>query len=80
MRTKYYAIACVLATLLLSACSSYFMVKDPVSGKEFYTDSVSKKGGGVVFKDARTGEEVRLQNSQIQEVTKDQYRAATGKQ
>lgn len=81
MRTKFHATACVLAALLLSACSSYYMVKDPVSGKEFYTSSVSKKsGGGVIFKDARTGEEVRLQNSQIMEVTRDQFRAGAGRQ
>jgi PBP1b-binding outer membrane lipoprotein LpoB len=75
MQPKYLVIA--LAAMLLSGCTDYYMVKDPQTGKAFYTTSISqKKGQAVVFKDTVSGSQVTLQNSQVTEISKDEYKAA----
>jgi hypothetical protein len=75
MHPKYLLIA--MTALTLGACTSYYMVKDPQSGQQFYTTSISqKKGQAVVFKDAASGAQVTLQSSQVSEISKDQYKAA----
>jgi hypothetical protein len=72
-------VSLALVTLALTACSStYYQVKDPVSGKEYYTTSIKRSGDTVQFKDARSLSEVRLQNSEIMQITKDQYKSKTG--
>jgi pyruvate dehydrogenase E2 component (dihydrolipoamide acetyltransferase) len=52
-------------------------VTDPQSGKEYYTDNVDKvkMSGAVKLKDARTGSEVTIQNSEVKEISKDEYKA-----
>jgi hypothetical protein len=64
------------AALALMGCASYYMVKDPASGTEYYTTKVKNSHNAVVFKDAKTSAEVTLQSSQVLEITKDQYEAA----
>jgi hypothetical protein len=75
MHPKYLLIAA--SALMLGACTTYYMVKDPQSGQQFYTTSISqKKGQAVVFKDEASGAQVTLQSSQVSEISKDQYKAA----
>ena len=60
----------------------YWMVTDPVSKNLYYTEEVkqSKSGvGAVKFIDAKTGSEVNLQNSELKEITKDEFKAGVGK-
>ncbi len=65
----------------LSACSStYYLIKDPQSGREYYTSELHRSGNNVSFQDAKTLSKVTLQNSEITEITHDQYRANTGNQ
>jgi hypothetical protein len=64
------------AALGLMGCSTYYMVKDPGSGTEYYTTKVKKSHNAVTFRDAKTSADVTLQSSQVLEVTKDQYQAA----
>ena len=67
------------ATLTLAACGgNYYLVKDPHSGREYYTTAVERSNGGIRFRDGKTQTSVMLQNSEIIEVSKDQYRASTG--
>jgi hypothetical protein len=66
------------ATVLfgLGACgSTYYLVKDPHTGREYYTTAVEQSNGGIRFKDGKTQSTVMLQNSEIIEISKDQYRA-----
>ena len=58
--------------LLLAGCAStYYKVWDPVSRNAYYTDRVDSVGGGAVkLKDARTGNTVTLQNSEVKEISK----------
>jgi hypothetical protein len=70
----------IVLTLGLAGCSStYYLVKDPSTNTEYYTTSVKKSGSAVEFKDAKTLTDMTLQNSQVSEITEDQYRAATGR-
>jgi hypothetical protein len=62
--------------LLAAGCASYYRVTDPVSGREYYTEKVeSDRGGAVKLKDARTNSVVTLQNSEVKEISKEDYKA-----
>jgi len=71
----------VLALLLLSGCGGYWMVTDPTTKNVYYSEDVqqSKSTGAVKFIDAKTGNSVNLQNSEVKEITKDEFKAAVGK-
>lgn len=70
-----------LILLLLAGCGGYWMVTDPTSKNVYYTEEVeqSKSTGAVKFIDAKTGTQVNLQNSEVKEITKDEFKAAVGK-
>ncbi len=62
--------------IVVVGCASYYKVTDPQSGKEFYTQEIDNiKGGAVKMKDARTGSIVTLQNSEVKEISSDEYKA-----
>ena len=67
--------ALVLVALLLAGCGgNYYKVSDPSTGNEYYTQKVDKRGSGAVtIVDAATGDEVTLQNSQVSEVSKEEF-------
>ena len=70
-----------LILLFLAGCGGYWMVTDPTSKNVYYTEDVeqSKSTGAVKFIDAKTGTQVNLQNSEVKEITKDEFKAAVGK-
>ena len=56
------------------------MVKNPSTGNIYYTDNIDKeKSGAVKFKDANTGSEVTIQNSEVSKVPKEEYKKNTEK-
>jgi hypothetical protein len=62
------------AFLAVAGCASYYEVKDPQTGKGYYTTGLDQSGNGAVtFTDARTGDKVTLQNSQVEEITQQQF-------
>ncbi len=67
----------VLGLVLLAAgCASYYKVKDTQSGKEYYTKDIDHiHGGAVQLKDTRTGSVVTLQNSEVKEISSEEYEA-----
>jgi uncharacterized protein YceK len=66
--------------LLFSGCGSYYKVTDPSSSNVYYTTKIDKeRRGSVEFKDANTGSTVTLQNSEITEISKDEFKANTEK-
>ena len=75
------AVAVALVALGLAACGggSYYKVTDPGNGKDYYTEDVKRSGPAVMFKDAQTGAETTLQNSQVLEIDKRTFEAAVGK-
>ena len=77
MRVTSIAAALIgLCTLAGCASTTYYQVKDPGTGKTYYTTSYEKdKSGSVSLKDDKTKSEVTVQSSEIMEITKDQYQA-----
>jgi len=70
-------VAAVLGLFLLVAgCASYYKVRDPQSGNVYYTQKVDYVSGGAVrMMDARTGSMVTIQNSEVKEISSDEYKA-----
>lgn len=70
------AMAAVLASVLgaLSGCTSYYRVTDPGTNRVYYTTDLERgHNGTIAFRDARTGNEVTIQNSEVAKVTKEEY-------
>ncbi len=71
---SFVAVLCLV--LLVTGCASYYKVTDPQSGKVYYTEDIDNvRGGAVKMKDARTGSMVTLQNSEVKEISSDEYKA-----
>ncbi|RPJ37764.1 MAG: hypothetical protein EHM27_12190 [Deltaproteobacteria bacterium] len=69
----------VLCLFILTGCGGYWQVVDPTTKDVYYTKNVKKeKRGAVRFIDAKTGVLIILQNSEVIEVSKDQFRKAVG--
>ena len=65
-----------LGLVLASGCTSYYKVTDPSTGKTYYSTEVKQhSSGATTLKDARTGDEVTVQNSDVQKVNKEAYDA-----
>lgn len=62
----------------LPACSSYYHVTEPTSGRQYLTTSVDESArratGAAVFSDAVSGAEVSLANSEIVKIGEVEYR------
>ena len=70
IRTAVLAVALVG----LSGCTSYYRVTDPSTSRTYYTKELKDSNGGAVkFQDGNTGEEVTIQNSQVEKVDEQQY-------
>jgi hypothetical protein len=54
-------------------CAHYYEVKDPVTGNVYYTEELEREGSAAVFKDARTGQEITIQNSEIREIDESDF-------
>jgi uncharacterized protein YceK len=62
--------------LLVSGCASYYKVRDPQTGDVYYTKKIDNlRGGALKLKDARTGSMVTIQNSEVKEISSDEYKA-----
>ena len=60
--------------LSTAGCTSYYRVTDPTTGRNYYTTRLDEqRDGSVQFKDARTGNEVTVQNSEVKKITKEEY-------
>jgi hypothetical protein len=71
-----WLVAGLCVGLLVVGCASYYKVTDPQSGKDYYTQEIETlKGGAVKVKDARLGSTITLQNSEVKEITSDEYKA-----
>ncbi len=68
-----------IGLLFLAGCGGYWMVTDPISKNVYYTDSIIESRGGIRFIDAKTGDDVTLQNSQVREISKGEFKTAVGK-
>ena len=63
-----------LGLVLISGCTTYYKVTDPSTGKVYYsTDVTQRTSGATTLKDARTGDEVTVQNSEVQKIKKEAF-------
>ena len=70
-------ISLILSAFVFGCGTTYYQVRDPSSGSTYYTTQVEEeKGGAVTLKDHRTNAQVTIQNSEVMEMTADQYDAA----
>src|SRR5512134_810384 len=74
---KYGWLVVILCTALFAGgCATYYRVKDPQSGKAYYTQKVDDvQGGAVKMKDARTGSIITLQSSEVKEISEEEFKA-----
>jgi len=60
--------------LLAGGCTTYYQIQDPVTGDVYYADGIKTLDDGAVrFNDARSGSEVTVQNSDIKEISEDEF-------
>jgi hypothetical protein len=70
-----FGAACAML-MFVGGCSHYYKVREPGSDKVYYTDDLDNEGGGaILFHDVVTHQEIRLQNSEVIRITKDEYLA-----
>jgi hypothetical protein len=78
-RFRFSAIVVAAMAFGLGACgSTFYVVKDAESGREYYTTKLKHSGDAITFKDGKTRSTVTLQNSEVTEISRDQYGASTG--
>src|SRR5947209_2364793 len=73
MRPTLAAATCV-ALFLIGGCASYYKVTDPTTGEVYYSQELKRQdNGATTLKDAKTGNMVNIQNSEIDEVSKEEF-------
>jgi hypothetical protein len=78
MKNKLFIVSLAMFMMIaLTSCSTYYVVKDPTSGKVYYTEQVDEKGAAIKFKDTITGSEVTIQNSEVKEISKEEFQKNT---
>jgi hypothetical protein len=76
MRKIVKAGVLALGLALLAGCTNYYKVTDPSTGKVYYSTEVKQRdSGATTLKDARTGDEVTVQNSEVQKIKKEAFEA-----
>jgi hypothetical protein len=74
--TRVGLIFLLVLSVMAVGCTSYYVVKDPASGKAFYTTDVQQEKSGVVkFRDEKSGANVTLQSSEVKEVSEKEFEA-----
>ena len=78
MRHKVLAILPAMFFLVaILGCGGYYMVKDPATGNVYYTTKVKdERGGAIKFTDEKTNTNVTLQNSEIKQIPKKEFKSA----
>jgi hypothetical protein len=63
----------VLALTLLPGCTRYFHVRDPGSGREYYTTKIGRtRTGAVRFRELQQRAEITLQSSEVKQVRREE--------
>ena len=75
-RMAHGCLVCAALFIADAGCTKYYKVTDPTTGKVYYTEDVDRKSGGTAtLEDARTGDKVTIQNSEVTEIKKEQFEA-----
>jgi hypothetical protein len=78
MHSRTIVLAAFALVMGLGGCApSYYKVTDPTTGKVYYTSSLEhKSSGAATLVDAKTGNKVSLQSSEIAKVSKSEFDVA----
>ena len=69
---KYFII--LIVCLFAVGCTKYYKVTKPGTDNTYYTTKIKKnRSGAIKIEDERTGNQVTLQSSEIEKITKDQF-------
>jgi hypothetical protein len=76
MRHKVLAILLAIFFLVgIVGCGGYYMVKDPAGGTVYCTTKIkNEKGGTIKFTDKKTESSVTLQNSEVKQISKKEFK------
>ncbi|MGZ0656121.1 hypothetical protein ACWPKO_09260 [Coraliomargarita sp. W4R53] len=78
MKNKLIALGTATLLLLLTGCATHYSIKDPQTGTVYYTQDYDENdSGSVTFKAEESENKVTIQNSEVREISQDEYRAAT---
>ena len=73
---KRFLVICIACAAcgLFAGCAKYYRISDLSNGNQYYTQSFTeRRGGALVFKDSRTGNQVTLTSTEIAEVSKEEF-------
>jgi hypothetical protein len=75
MKARAGLLSVVAAVIFTSAgCTTYYKVTDPTTGKVYYTTKLNhRKSGAATLTDARTGNKVNIQNSDVEKIKKEEF-------
>ena len=62
-------------SLMMAACSHYYRVTEPASGKTYYTTHIDERSGAAKFTDERTKTYVILHSAEVSELSHEEYGA-----
>lgn len=69
------ALALAASLALLPGCGAkHFAVRDLSTGTTYYTTKVNQRKGSTMLHDPRTGAKITIQNSEVREISKKEYR------
>lgn len=72
LRSGWFVV--LLGAGVACAGAKYYMVKDPSTGKVYYSDNVKKQDNAVTLTDSKTLATVTIQNSEVTEVSEESYK------
>lgn len=80
MKRLIPALIALSVTATLAGCSTYYRVSAPDGEEVYYTkkSDLNRRGAAIEFKDQRTGRIVTMSNSVREEISKEEFRSATG--
>jgi hypothetical protein len=73
MNIARWTLALLVVALVASGCTTYYRITDPATGRSYYTTAYTRDPNNVRFKDHKTRADVVLPNSDIREVTQEEY-------
>ena len=73
-RMKHTCLLLLSTVLLAGGCTTYYQIRDPESGNVYYADDMKTLDGGAVrFRDAVTGNEVTVQDSDVKVISEEEF-------
>lgn len=70
----------LVCVMMAVGCASYYKVTDVGSGKTYFTKDIDRnRDGSILFEDESSSSTITLQSSEVMEISKEEFKAKTGK-